>query len=67
VITCAEEFPGHFALPRACLADLEDLLRAYGVTIVVEDERVTGDRLAEIRFEGELTPTQQDAAAVKAR
>lgn len=62
VIVCAEEFPAHVALPRGCLADLEDLLRAYGVTMVVEDERVTGDRLADIRFKGKLTPAQRNAA-----
>ena len=40
VIACAEEFPEHIALPRGCLADLEDLLREHGVALVVDDQRL---------------------------
>jgi superfamily II DNA or RNA helicase len=63
VIACAEEFPQHIALPRGCLPDLEDLLREYGVVLIVDDQRVAGDPL-EVCFNGQLTTVQQ--AAVRA-
>jgi superfamily II DNA or RNA helicase len=62
VIACAEEFPEHIALPRGCLADLEGLLHEYGVALVMEDQRIAGDRL-EVRFHGQLTAMQQGAAS----
>lgn len=61
VIACAEEFPDHISLPRGCLAELEDLLHEYGVALVMEDQRTGGDPL-EVRFNGQLTAMQKDAA-----
>ena len=61
VITCAEEFPEHLALPRGCLGDLEDLLRAYDVTLTVDDRRIVGDETT-WTFHGALTPVQTQAA-----
>jgi hypothetical protein len=61
VIAFAEEFPEHVALPRGCLADLEGLLRGYGVALVVEDQQITGEPL-EVDFNGQLTTVQQAAA-----
>ena len=61
VIACAEEFPEHIALPRGCLADLEALLREYGVALGVDDQRVAGDPF-DVDFNGQLTAVQQHAA-----
>jgi hypothetical protein len=61
VISCAEELDDHVALPRGCLADLEDLLREYGVAVIVEDKR-TGGKVLEAAFQGTLTPAQKQAA-----
>jgi len=61
VISCAEELDDHVALPRGCLADLEDLLREYGVELVVEDKRMGGEAI-EAAFQGTLTPAQKQAA-----
>jgi len=61
MIACAEEFPEHIALPRGCLADLEALLREYGVALGVDDQRVAGDPF-DVDFNGQLTAVQQHAA-----
>ena len=39
VIACAEELAQHIAVPRGCLGDLEELFRAHGVELQVEDQR----------------------------
>jgi len=61
VIACAEEFPDHVALPRGCLAPLDHLLREHGIALVVDDQRLLGEPL-EVGFNGQLTPTQLQAA-----
>lgn len=61
VIACAEVLPQHVGLPRGCLADLEELLRAHGIALDVGDERTLGDAL-DLTFRGELTPAQGLAA-----
>ena len=63
VIACAEEFPEHLALPRGCRPDLEALLHEHGVHLIVDDQRTDGDPL-DVRFHGELTPLQEEAAQV---
>jgi superfamily II DNA or RNA helicase len=60
VISCAEEIGEYVALPRGCLADLESLLREYGVELAVEDKRTEGSELG-ARFHGALTPAQKQA------
>jgi superfamily II DNA or RNA helicase len=62
VISCAELFSKHIALPRGCLDDLMGLLGDVGVTAELRDERQQGQPLA-ARFLGELTSEQNDAAA----
>src|SRR5271165_1190184 len=62
VISCAELFSKHIALPRGCLDDLMGLLGDVGVTAELRDERQQGQPLG-ARFLGELTPEQNDAAA----
>ncbi len=61
VISCAEDRPQHVALPRGCRPELEELLRAHGVALDVEDQRTQGAPL-ELRFQGALTAVQEQAA-----
>jgi superfamily II DNA or RNA helicase len=61
VIACGEELAQHIALPRGCLGDLEELFRAHGVKLEVEDQRQEGEAL-EVELMGELTAVQQQAA-----
>ncbi|PYV13788.1 MAG: restriction endonuclease subunit R, partial [Acidobacteria bacterium] len=61
VISCAEEFPQHIALPRGCAADLEHLMGEHGVGLAIDDQRDEGHPL-DLRFRGELTRLQQQAA-----
>jgi superfamily II DNA or RNA helicase len=61
VITCAEEFPQHIAVPRGCRPAVEETLRVNGATLIVEDQRQDGE-LLDLAFHGELTETQQQAA-----
>jgi superfamily II DNA or RNA helicase len=61
VIACAEDLPDHVALPRGCREDLEALLRGSGARLAVEDRRQSAEPLV-LRFEGMLTPIQEQAA-----
>ena len=61
LISCAEEFPGHIALPRGCLDAAVDLLESCGIEPRLRDERTDG-RPLEAVFHGELTEPQLDAA-----
>lgn len=62
IISCAELFPKHVAIPRGCLEDLLKLLNDIGVKAVLSDERQQG-RLLGTRFLGELTPEQNVATS----
>lgn len=61
VIACAEELAQHIALPRGCVGDLEELFKAHGVELQVEDQRQEGEAL-HVELKGELTAVQQEAA-----
>jgi superfamily II DNA or RNA helicase/very-short-patch-repair endonuclease len=61
VIACAEDCAQHIGLPRGCLDEVQELLKALGIRSVVRDERLSGSPLA-VRFHGELRPEQQAAA-----
>jgi len=61
IISCAELFPKHLALPRGCLDDGLRLLSEIGITTDVRDERQQGTALS-TRFLGQLTPVQNHAA-----
>jgi superfamily II DNA or RNA helicase len=61
VITCAEDFPEHVAVPRGCQQEIEGLLREHGIALAVKDERHSGARLR-VQFRGELTSVQKRAA-----
>jgi superfamily II DNA or RNA helicase len=62
VISCAELFAKHIALPRGCLDEVLGLLGDTGIAVELRDERQEGKPLA-TQFLGELTPAQDDAAA----
>jgi superfamily II DNA or RNA helicase len=63
VISCAEEFPEHIALPRGCVDELETLLGNHDVALQIDDQRTSGSPL-NVRFDGRLTDAQ--VAAVQA-
>ena len=60
IISCAELFVKHVALPRGCLEAVTDLLTATGAKVELRDERHLGRQLG-IRFLGELTAEQTAA------
>jgi superfamily II DNA or RNA helicase len=62
VISCAELFSKHVALPRGCLDDLKGLLARLCIAVELRDERREGQPIA-ARFLGELTPEQNTAAS----
>jgi superfamily II DNA or RNA helicase len=66
IISCAELFSKHIALPRGCLDDLLGLLRDAGIVAKQRDERQQGRPIG-TRFLGELTPEQDEAAAALLR
>ena len=61
VITCAELFTKHIALPRGCFDAVIDLLTANGIRSELRDERYGGVPLG-TRFLGTLTADQHLAA-----
>jgi superfamily II DNA or RNA helicase len=63
VISCAEDFPQHVALPRGCRKDLEDLLLEHDVSLAVDDQRHDGNPI-QLEFRGGLTPIQEQAAQI---
>ncbi len=60
VISCAELFTKHIALPRGCVAAVVDLLVSNGIRPELRDERYGGAPLGR-RFLGTLTEEQQAA------
>jgi superfamily II DNA or RNA helicase len=60
VIACGEDLRDHIALPRGCLPDAEAMLREYGVTLRIEDERERGKAVG-FTFQGALTSLQEQA------
>jgi superfamily II DNA or RNA helicase len=61
VVTCAELFTKHIALPRGCFDAVIDLLTANGIRSELRDERYSGVPLG-TRFLGTLTADQHLAA-----
>ena len=60
VIACAEDLADYVALPRGCRDDLETLLRGAKSTLALDDQRQAGEPL-DLRFQGKLTPVQEQA------
>jgi len=63
VISCAEEFPKHIALPRGCQDELAALLQHYGSTLAIDDQRHTGEPL-DVHFDGKLTAIQKQVVNI---
>jgi superfamily II DNA or RNA helicase len=62
VISCAELFIKHIALPRGCFDAAVDMLTDAGIRIGLRDERRDGTAIG-VRFLGTLTLEQQKVAA----
>jgi superfamily II DNA or RNA helicase len=62
IISCAELFARHLALPRGCLDEVMALLAELGIAVRLRNERQQGTPLG-TRFLGMLTPEQEAAAA----
>ncbi len=61
VVSCAEDLQRFVALPRGCMNAAERLLAQSGSKLAVEDKRHEGASL-KMKFNGELTPVQKEAA-----
>ena len=61
IISCAEEFPKHLALPRGCLEELKAFLNAHQINHKIRDERFKG-QLIETEFHGKLNKEQMKVA-----
>lgn len=60
IIGCAENFPQHIGLPRGCLDAVLDLLEDNNIQAEIQDERVTGCKVA-AKFIGKLRKDQKVA------
>ena len=60
IISCAELFPQHLALPRGCLTEVRTLLTGLGIQFEIRDERQLGTPI-DAHFLGELTAEQERA------
>ncbi|MEF2554063.1 DEAD/DEAH box helicase family protein [Aurantimonas sp. A2-1-M11] len=59
IVSCAELYAQHVALPRGCLEEAIDLIKSYGAVTDLEDLREIGAELpAGISFQGELRRPQ---------
>jgi superfamily II DNA or RNA helicase len=62
IVSCAELYPQHIALPRGCLDEVIDLIESHGAVAVLEDLREIGAALpADVSFQGELRRPQSKA------
>ena len=61
VISCAEVFEKHLALPRGCLPEVTAILQEHGIAIDLDDQR-TGGAAFDVKFQGTLTSLQENAA-----
>jgi len=62
VISCAENYPDHIALPRGCMDAVRDLLRDNDIRCEVVDEQFLGEKL-NVAFAGTLRLDQETAVA----
>ena len=61
-IQCFRDLEEYVTLPRGCLVELEEKLKAGGISYCIEDCRTTG-RSITVSFQGTLQPEQEKAAA----
>lgn len=62
VISCADVFEKHLALPRGCLPEVTTILQDHGISLDFDDKRIGGTAL-DVKFTGALTPMQDHAAS----
>ena len=60
VVSCAENYPNHVALPRGCLDAAQTLLRENGIRCELHDERFVGQPI-NVTFAGTLRLDQEAA------
>ena len=61
IVDCVEDGPNYVGLPRGCLEEAEEMLRALGIGISTTDRRCVGQPL-EVAFRGVLRADQEAAA-----
>lgn len=61
IISCAEDFSDHIALPRGCFEECKRLFKNLHIKIKLQDKRISGISLP-CQFHGTLRPEQQLAA-----
>lgn len=61
IIGRAENFPNHIGLPRGCLEEVRDLLKALNIEVLSEDKTWRGSSIR-VNFLGKLTEEQEKAA-----
>ena len=61
IVDCVDDGPNYVGLPRGCLEEAEDVLRALGIGTSITDQRCVGQPL-EVTFRGLLRPDQEAAA-----
>ena len=61
IVSCAEDHPKHFALPRGCLDEVQATLGSLHIQPILRDERNGGIPL-NVSFRGTLRPEQRAAA-----
>ena len=66
IISCAEEFPDHLALPRGCLDELTDLIEKSGAGYDIDDQRYSGQKI-KTKFKGKLRADQTEAVKTMLR
>ena len=66
IISCAENFPKHIALPRGCLDAVAALFKENRIALDILDERNSGQRIT-ASFLGTLRPDQKAALSAMAK
>ncbi|MDQ0469801.1 TOTE conflict system archaeo-eukaryotic primase domain-containing protein [Labrys wisconsinensis] len=62
IVSCAELHARHVALPRGCLDEAVELIRAHRAEVTVQDHRMTGSPLpSAVSFQGVLSGRQIEA------
>lgn len=62
IISCAEYYSQHIALPRGCQDELMNLFGELKIQPVIQDERFAGNIIPDLQFQGQLTDEQTQAA-----
>jgi superfamily II DNA or RNA helicase len=62
IISCAEYYSQHIALPRGCQDELMNILGELKIEPEIQDERFSGNKIPDLQFLGQLTDEQTQAA-----